>query len=266
MMALIQTKLKNRSYIYIVIGVALLCLLVGGYFFSTATPSGPLTSEELFEKGQYYFNHGDAADGSYDLVKAADYYRQALETAPHPLAWYQLGRIDFLEGRNDEAIAKFQTQLELYGGLVPKAYYMLGLTYAFKAMRQEDNDSWQDAEENFLQYIVFVDHAPWPAVDLAWVYFMQGKYADMEPLLKKTLELHPENPWVLNMYGLALLNSEQHKGDASTYFLRARTEAVKLTANDWGDVYPGNNPHYWQQGRDEFITTIDKNILVANSL
>jgi hypothetical protein len=95
---------------------------------------------------------------------------------------------------------------------------------------------------------------------------MQGKYADIEPLLKKTLELHPENPWVLNMYGLALLNSEQHKRDASTYFLRARTEAVKLTANDWGDVYPGNNPQYWQQGRDEFITTIDKNILVANSL
>jgi len=129
----------------------------------------PLSSDELFEKGQYYFNHSDAGDGSYDLVKAADYYRQALESAPHPLAWYPLGRIDFLEGKNDEAIAKFQTLLELCGGLVPKAYYMLGLTYAFKAMQQEADRSWQEAEKHFLQYMVFVDHVTWPAVDLSWV-------------------------------------------------------------------------------------------------
>jgi tetratricopeptide (TPR) repeat protein len=264
-MFLTLIKPKNRTYLYVIMGVLLVCLLAGSLLFTESSQTPQMTSDELFEKGQYYFNHGDAADGSYDLAQAASYYRQALELAPHPLAWYQLGRIDFLEGRNDEAIDKFNTQLELYGDLVPKAFYMLGLTHAFKAMRQDDADSWQEAEANFIHYMRFVNHAPWPAVDLAWVYFMQGKYTDMKPLLEETLNQHPENPWVLNMYGLALLNSERNKPDASAYFLKAKIAAAKLTPNDWGDVYPGNNPQYWKQGRDEFVATIDKNLVIANS-
>jgi tetratricopeptide (TPR) repeat protein len=225
-----------------------------------------MSSEELFALGQYYFNHGDSADGSYDLEKAAFFYHKALEVEPHPLAWYQLGRIDFLEGRNDDAIEKFYTQQELYGDLVPKAYYMLGLTYAFKAIRQEDPQLWLYAEKNFIDYMRFVNYAPWPAVDLAWVYFMQGNYADMQPLLSDAHYRHPDNPWVLNMYGVALLNSESRSSEAAAYFIRAKEEAEKLSPNDWGDVYPGNNPLYWKQGRDEFVATIDKNIVIANSV
>jgi len=263
-MLLNTLKLNTRRHTYLAMTLVLFCLILS--FFYISTSSNRLSSDELFEMGQYYFNTSDSRDGAYDLEKAADFYRLALEKDAQPLAWYQLGRIDFLEGKFDEAIKKFQTQDELYGDLVPKVYYMLGLTYAYKAMGEEDDDtSWRYAEENFIKFISYIDTAPWPAVDLAWVYFMQGKYEDMKPVLEKSLELHPDNPWVLNMYGLALLNLEPETDGAGTYFLQAKNEAVNLTTQDWGNVYPGNNPQHWQQGLNEFITTIDKNLLIARS-
>ncbi|MFT5832244.1 MAG: tetratricopeptide (TPR) repeat protein [Candidatus Paceibacteria bacterium] len=254
--------------VYFMLRVFIVCGLLGLALSITSVYTvdySSLSSEELFEKGQYYFNHGDSADGSYDLDKAANFYLLALEADRHPLAWYQLGRIDFLEGRNDDAIAKFRKQQELYGDLVPKTYYMLGLTYAFKALQLEDSQSWLYSEKYFIEYMRFVNYAPWPAVDLAWVYFMQSNYIAMEPLLSRALERHPDNPWVLNMYGLAMLNLEEDRGLAIPYFEHAKDQALLLTPNDWGDVYPGNDPKYWQQGRDEFIATIDKNIGIANS-
>jgi tetratricopeptide (TPR) repeat protein len=224
-----------------------------------------MSSKELFELGQYYFNHGDRADGSYDLDRARFFYTQSLQLGTQRLTWYQLGRIDFLEGRNDDAIAKFRKQQELYGDLTPNSYYMLGLTYGFKAMHQDDPQSWLYAEKYFIDYIRIVSHAPWPAVDLAWVYFMQGDYESMKPLLEDALARHPDNPWLLNMYGLALLNLKDNRAEAVVYFERAKEMALLLSPNDWGNVYPGNNPLYWEQGLDEFVATIDKNINVANS-
>ena len=269
-MLLDTSKFHTRRYMYGAIIFVMLCMVSGFFYISTSTSSALLSSDELFEKGQYYFNHGDDKDGSYDLEKAAAFYRLALEKDTPLMAWYQLGRIDFLKGKFDPAIVKLHKQEELYGDQTPRVYYMLGLTYAYTAIQKEkqgeNSDTfWQDAEENFINYISFVDTAPWPAVDLAWVYFMQGKFEDMKPVMEKSLELHPDNPWVLNMYALTLLNLEPETREASAYFLKAKNEALKLTVDDWGNVYPGNNPQHWQQGLNEFITTIDKNLLIARS-
>jgi len=109
-------------------------------------------------------------------------------------------------------------------------------------MRDEDPSSWQYAVENFIYYTRFVDYAAWPAVDLAWVYFRKSKFTEIEPLLAPTLERHPDNPWVLNMYGLAMLNTAENKSDTSVYFEPAIDEASNLSTADWGNVYSGKDP------------------------
>jgi tetratricopeptide (TPR) repeat protein len=218
-----------------------------------------------FELGQYYFNHGDSADGTYDLQKARLYFEEAIKEGPksNNLLWYQLGRIDFLEGKFDDAINKFNRQIEYFGDQYSNVYYMLGLTYGYKARKTGNEEDWRHAEENFHTYLKYDPLSPWARVDLAWVYFSQGKYEEMKPILENGLESMPQNPWLLNMYGLSLLNLG-NKAKAREVFFRAQAEAQRLTTSDWGLVYPGNNPSFWKQGIEEFRSLIDKNLALTN--
>jgi tetratricopeptide (TPR) repeat protein len=228
-----------------------------------AVPS-MLEGSSSFEKGQYYFNHGPLADGTYDLAIAQAYFEKAIQEDPksEPLLWYQSGRIDFLEGDFDQALKKFQMQLELFGDAVPSVHYMIGLTYGYKARQTGSSADWQKAEEGFEKAIEHFGKAPWPYVDLAWLYFSQGKFAEMKPLLEKSFLVESNNPWLLNMYGLALLNTGD-KELAHEYFLFAQDEAALLTVEDWAKSYPGNNPELWDDGLLEFQTLIAKNVALS---
>lgn len=213
-----------------------------------------------FEKGQYYFNSDDKEGGVYDIVKAQKYYEEEITQNPrgNKLVWYQLGRIDFLNGDFDEALQKFATQVEYFGEEVPNVYYMIGLTYGYKARLTNEPEDWKQAEDNFIKAVEFFNKAPWPYVDLAWIYFSQGKFQEMKPVLEKGLSVDSNNPWLLNMYGLALFNT----GDtelAYEYFVFAEEMAEKLTVEEWGKSYPGNNPEIWGKGLLEFKTMIAKN-------
>ena len=220
-----------------------------------------LTAADAFNLGQYYFNHGDSADGTYDLVKARYYFEQAAAKDPagNLLTWHQLGRIDFLEGQFDSALYHFNKQLEYFGDELPNVYYMLGLTHAYMARDSGRSESWRLAEDSFINYLKHDPKSPWAKVDLGWIYFAEGRYEEMLPLLETGLFDHPDNPWLLNMYGLALLNTGS-PGEALGYFQRAKIEADKLTIEDWGKSYPGNDPRVWARGLGEFRTIIQKNI------
>ena len=221
---------------------------------------------DSFELGQYYFNHGDQADGKYNLEKARQFFGEALEKNPegNKLAWHQLGRIDFLEGEFDEAIYKFEKQIEYFGDQIPNVYYMLGLTYGYQARDTGYEIAWQNAEENFIKYLSYDPLSPWARVDLGWIYFAQGKYELMVDLLEVGLTYHPDNPWLLNMYGLALLNTGE-PDKARQYFIWAQSAADQLTIEEWGESYPGNDPDVWGRGLGEFREIIAKNIeLTAN--
>jgi len=217
-----------------------------------------------FELGQYYFNHDDSPEGPYDLQSAQYYYD--LETSNNPagnnLAWYQSGRIDFINGDFDKALEKFDKQLEYFGDTVPNAYYMIGLTYGYKAKQTQDPEDWKRSEDAFKKSVQIFYDAPWPKVDLAWVYFSQGKYEEMKPVLEEGLIEEANNPWLLNMYGLALLNTGKEEM-AGEYFIFALEIAEKLTVEDWGRTYPGNNPDSWGQGLEEFKGVIAKNIEIT---
>jgi len=220
-----------------------------------------------FLLGDYYFNHGPFADGTYDLSLARKHYASALAYNPvgDNIAWYQLGRIDFLEGKFDDALTKFAKQVKYFNVQEPSVYYMIGLTNGYKARKGLGDvaDDWKQAENNFIEYLRLNPDSPWGRVDLSWVYFSQGDFKKMLPILEEGLASNPTNPWLLNMYGLAVLNSSSAKDGATTYFEKALQEANNLTEDDWGKSYPGNDPKGWGSGLEEFKNVIKQNLLVS---
>ncbi len=217
-----------------------------------------------FTLGQYYFNHDDDSAGPYDLKKAQFFYERAIaeNSAANNILWYQSGRVDFINGDFDKALSKFQQQRTYFGDDIPNVYYMTGLTYAYRARQTGSTENWKQAEIDFKKAVDFFYEAPWPYVDLAWVYFSQGKFDDMKSVLEKGLSYESNNPWLLNMYGLALLNTGDREL-AHEYFLFAQEQAEKLTVEDWGNSYPGNDPNVWGAGLAEFKTLINKNVLLS---
>lgn len=217
-----------------------------------------------FELGQHYFNVGDKVDGEYDLKKAANYYEKAVSASStaNLLAWYQLGRIEFIQGHFDEAIEKFNAQTTYFGDELPNVYYMLGLTYGYKAQQTNDQSDWQKSEAAFKKFLEYSPDSPWAIVDLSWVYFSQGKITEMKPLLEHGLISHPNHPWLHNMYGLALLNSGEGE-QAKVQFQTALTNAESLTEEEWGRAYSGNSPADWGKGLDSFIAAIKKNLALT---
>lgn len=219
-----------------------------------------------FEIGQYYFNQDDNPDGPYDLVLARQYFTEAARLDPtlNEQLWYQFGRLEFIEGKFDEALAKFETQIEHFGEKQPNVLYMKGLTYGYKARQTNDAQDWRQAELAFINFLPHASTSPWTRTDLAWVYFSQGKYEEMKPVLEGGLASHPHNPWLLNMYGLAQLNTGEAE-EAQTTFLKAHTAASQLKEEDWGAAYPGNHPDLWGDGLQEFKSIIAKNMELARS-
>jgi tetratricopeptide (TPR) repeat protein len=227
---------------------------IGNYEFD------PAKSDDDFMLAQYYFNHDDDPSGPYDLKKARYHYERVITINPlaHEQVWYQLGRIDFLEGDYAAALHKFSKQREYFGDKVPNVYYMIGLTHGYQASETGSLEDWLAAEEAFITYLSLDPGSPWARTDLSWVYFAQGKYRDMLPVLMIGLENDSLHPWLLNMYGLALHNLGQ-KEEANTYFTQASVEIEKLTVNDWGRAYPGNNPRHWSLGLSEFASIVEAN-------
>ncbi len=214
----------------------------------------------LFEEGELSFEEGER----YDLGRAQEAYSLASILKPdvHPYLWYQLGRVYFLQGFFPSALRAFNQQRTFFGEEVPAVYYMIGLTYGYQARQNESAEDWRRAELAFKRFLEIKPISPWARTDLAWVYFSQGKYEDMKPVLEQGLEDDPDHPWLLNMYGLSLLNTGE-KARAREYFTRALEGASKLTAEDWGRAYPGNDPASWQKGLDEMRIALAKNVEIA---
>lgn len=251
----------------IAIGLSIVLYGIGqSGVFATDVPEtcGEVCYLTDFEKGEYYFNHDDDPAGPYDIKLARQYYEAALaaSSTANAAVWYQLGRIDFLEGKFHSALHKFEQQWELFPDSGVNPDYMIGLTYGYLARKTGETEHWDAAAAGFERFITFKPGAPWPRVDLAWVYFAQGKYVDMIPVLEEGLEYAPGNAWLLNMYGLALMNTGESER-AHDMFVAAQEAADLLTATDWGKSYPGNNPAYWEQGLNEFKAAIAKNVALV---
>lgn len=218
-----------------------------------------------FQMGEYHFNEVGEVDGPYNRERARYYYQKAIvDGDTNPLLWYQLGRLDFLDGSYTTAIERFNKQLELHGDTIPNVYYSLGLTYGFRASQTDSEADWRTGAEHFRTFLTYIPDSPWARTDLAWILFALGEYEEMIPVLETGLETHPDHPWLLNMYGLALLNTGR-ASEAADAFGRSLAEAQQLTVEDWGRAYPGNNPESWQTGLLQFIAAVEKNVELSNA-
>lgn len=257
----------SKKYFELLIAVAVALLMGTATFIAvllslvphTTTPNENLTILSSLDRAEYYFQ-----PAVYDLAKARQYYTKAIEENPtdSPLAWYQLGRINFIEANFDEALQLFHRQVALFGDEIPNVHYMLGLTYAFRADRYGVAADWQKAEEHFKKFLAFKPNGVWARVDLAWVYLAQDRFVEMEEVLLPVKDEQLTNPWWLNMYGLAQLNLDR-PAEALRWLAEADTHASTLTVADWAKVYPENDPRDWARGLREFQISIDRNVAIA---
>lgn len=211
-------------------------------------------AELALKAGNYYFNvYGD---GVYDLEKARDYFNLALDLDPNvPDAWHQLARIDFLEGDFYNALKKINKQLEIHRDSLMPAYYVRGLIHGYA--RQ-----FKKAEKDFIIFLKY-DPKNWATHnDLAWIYFQMGDYENTETIARKGLRWAPDNPWLLNILGVSLLNLNS-KEEAHMILKKALENAKTLTETDWHKAYPGNNPTVAVAGIRAMIKTIEFNIALV---
>jgi tetratricopeptide (TPR) repeat protein len=270
------TSNSTRRIIFVSIGAFIACLL---FLFAVRAPenSSPVTEEEFIcDKAEIdelttataAAQIGDAHFGGsreYSLSCARYAYTHALRINPSEDgdAWHQLGRIDFIEGNFNAALYKFNKQIQYFDDSLPNVYYMIGLTYGYKARESGDKRDWERAEEAFETYISYNPNEWAPRVDLAWVFFSEGKFEEMKPVLEEGLVNHPQNSWLLNMYGLALLNTGE-KEEAKQYFEDALAEAELLSPEEWGRAYPGNDPALYELGLEEMKKAIIHNLEQAS--
>lgn len=222
----------------------------------------PRVGTFLTNRGNYYFG-----GGVYDTSKAARYYNWALRFKPEiPHAHYQLSRIYFVERKNDEALREVNATIALAPNFA-RAYYMRGLIYGYTKKLDE-------AEADFKKILELGDLEPgagaldqggWAVYnDLAWIQFQKGNYTDVEKTAREGITRYPDNPWLLNSLGLALLNLEK-KEEARVVFAQALERAKELTIEDVRRAYPGNDPMGAEDKRQAIINQIQFNLNLVSS-
>lgn len=208
----------------------------------------PHDPDFFLEIGNSYFGRGR----TYDTEKAKKAFSNALALRyDFPEAHYQLGRIYFIEGRFDAAIAEINETL-FFAPDFKKAYYMYGLINGYAG----------DLDEAIYGFTEFIrrDDFNWAGYnDLAWIYFKKGDYQKTREVAETGLQRAPRNPWLNNIYGTALLNLGE-KEKAKAVLKIALEESKKMSEKDWGKAYPGNNPAIYKQGLEEMKAAIRHNL------
>ncbi len=140
-----------------------------------------------------------------DLPDAEKWLRYALTLTPaDPHLWYLLGRTQYNEDRNADAVASLQHALRLAPPNSPqalRAQYNLGLAFerlgrpadAIAAYRAAIAAQANQPEQD-----------PQPFLDLGTLLLAQNHPADALPLLDQAARLGPDNPLVFQQQGLAL--------------------------------------------------------------
>ena len=214
-----------------------------------ANPNNP---DVFFTIGENFFGNGR----TYNLVRAEKAYSKAIELRQDFLeAHYQLGRVYFVQGRFYSALIETETVLRINPEF-KKAYYMHGLISGY-------TNNYDQAIWGFSEFIKR-DAFNWAGYnDLAWIYFRKGDYEKTRDIAKEGLKQAETNPWLHNIYGTALLNLGETQA-AKEAFLVAIDETEKLTPQQWGGSYPGNDPRVYEQGLSEMKAAIQHNLMTVD--
>lgn len=190
----------------------------------------------------------------YSLDTAQFFFKRAaypLFGKSHPYAHYQLSRTYFIKGELHRSLQEAQKELTVYPEHV-HTHYILGLTLAY--MGREDG-----AIRAFSR---FLDYKPesWAARnDKAWLHFRIGDIDGALATIIPAVQLHPNNPWVLNTLGVLLMNKNELVFAEDT-LSRALQVANGLTEAEWGKAYPGNDPRIYGTGVAAMKFTLAQNL------
>jgi tetratricopeptide (TPR) repeat protein len=197
----------------------------------------------------------------YNTTLAQFFYTQSLrfdtkDGKPEPYIYYQLARIDFIKGNFDTSLDKLQTELKIFPDHT-HTYYMLGLVYGYTGRERAGIDA-------FSKYIEY-DPGTWAGRnDMAWLLFRIGDIPNALNTMSDAYQLYPDNPWVLNSYGVLLMNvgllSEAHN-----VLTHGNIVVESLTPETWGAAYPGNDPRIYATGLTAMKISLAENLMLVES-
>ena len=201
-----------------------------------------------FALGDYFYGRGSL----YDPKLAEKYFLETIALDPaYPRVHYQLSRVYFVIGNFSEARKEIHKELELFPDF-KRSYYVKGLINGYTGRLSE-------AVEDFKRFIEWKPDTWAGRNDLAWIYFQKGDFYNAYVTAEEGLILSPENPWLLNTVGVSLKNMNNEE-EALKAFEKALVSAAKLTDQDWGAAYPGNDPTLYGEGLQNMKEAIQKNM------
>lgn len=214
--------------------------------------------------GDYYFGNQLAVNSKehpYDLSLAKKASEKAIKiNASVAFAHYMRGRIEFVQGNFNGALADFNKELSLYP-TNKRPLYMRGLVYAY---RGQEGDLLL-AENDFRAFVTWAP-TEWAGYnDLAFVFAKEKKYNEAALTLKEGITKAnggATNPWLWNALGVMELNLNQPK-EAVSALIQAQKFASSLTDANWRRAYPGNNPSTAQTGLESMKAGIARNVIKA---
>ncbi len=223
--------------------------LHAGMLASVLSPSDP---NLFFDMGNYYFG-----GGAYDLKKAEAYFRKALTLDPSMEGpHYQLARVYFIRSDFPDALAEINAELALHPDF-GRSYYVRGLIYGYSGQLAK-------AEADFKAFLAWKPESWAGNNDLAWIYFQEGKYAEARDTARTGLKIEPNNPWLWNSLGVALLNMDDKKG-AKEAFAKALSILATMSEASWGAAYPGNNPDIYTEGFLKMKSSLEENMRLLST-
>ncbi len=244
--------MKKKFFIYLIF----LTILIGFTFFKFQVEILTKVGEKLFLS----FHQNAAA--IWVLESALGRPQAALQDRAK--IHFLLGRLYFVENQLFESINNFNQAIKLNPN-VKEYYYGRGLSYGFSTPL-----FYPDAENDFRKYIEIENdeyfknkvraYGAWAGYnDLAWIFFLQGKYREMENISRVGLNISHNNPWLNNMLGTSLL-AQKKCSEAMQFLETADVELQKITTKNFGEAYSGDSPDFWEVGKKQMESTIKENI------
>jgi tetratricopeptide (TPR) repeat protein len=188
------------------------------------------------------------------LFKHAAY--PILPVQPPRYAHHQLSRTYFIQGKLNDAFEEINKELVIYPNNI-KAYYILGLTNGYM-------DRTYEAIDAFSRYIEANPETWAGRNDKAWLQFrigdIDGALETIQPIIKQ----YPETPWVQNTYCALLINKPDRHEEAMTVCTLAKDLSDRMTPQDWGYAYPGNDPRIYREGLQAMKDSATKNLRIIN--
>ena len=217
-----------------------------------------------FFGGQFFKNQLISSASLYNVDMASKFFKLSKDVSNNKkekdLQWvnYQLSRTEFIKGNLYNAVIYADKEIELYPDNC-RTYYIRGLAYGYL----EDLDN---AIKDFEKFNGVCVKNSWAGHnDLAWFWFRKGNMEKVVSVISEVKDIYPENPWLMNTYGTALMNQKKY-GEAIKYLEIAKISSGKMSEKDWGAAYPGNNPKVYAEGLSAMRQNIDDNITLANNL